>query len=159
MSIYKSIIRPQLEYGSALWNVGYLKDIRLLERVQRRWTREISGMENLSYQNRLARLNLYSFQGRLLRADMILVWKIFNGKCGIKPDDLFILAGNSLTRGHPLKIFVPRCNLDVRLRFFSHRVINLWNSLSVSTVMSPSISTFKASLHVDLGQRLFDYLD
>ena len=159
LNIYKSIIRPQLEYGSSLWNVGYICDTKLLERVQRRWTRAISGMEDLSYQERLRRLNLFSFQGRMLRADLILVWKIFYGKCGIKPDDLFVLAGDSQTRGHPLKIFVPRCNLDVRRNFFSLRIISLWNSLSRSTVMSDNIGAFKASLHLDLGQILFDYFE
>ena len=159
LNIYRSIIRPQLEYGSPLWNVGYMCDIRQLERVQKRWTKAIVGMENLPYHERLRQLDLFSFRGRLLRADLILVWKIFNGKCGIKPDDLFVPVGDSQTRGHPLKIFVPRCNLDIRLRFFSLRTIRTWNSLSRSTVMSSSLSSFKASLYLDLGQLLFDYID
>ena len=37
-------IRPILEYCSCVWNTGYVQDIYLLERVQRRWTKHIDGM-------------------------------------------------------------------------------------------------------------------
>ena len=30
-----------MDFGSSVWNVGSLSDIRLLESVQRRWTRQI----------------------------------------------------------------------------------------------------------------------
>ena len=47
MNLYISHIRPHLEYGSSLWNLGYLGDSRLIERVQRRWTREVAGLSDL----------------------------------------------------------------------------------------------------------------
>ena len=158
INIYKSHIRPQLEYCSPLWNVGYVGDLRILERVQRRWTRAVLGLEDLSYRERLSRLNLFSFQGRLLRADLILVWKIFNNKCAISPEQVFVMD-NSITRGHSFKLYLPRINLDVRKRFFSVRVIHPWNSLADDTVCATSLDMFKCLLHRDLGQRLFDYLD
>ena len=40
-------IRPILEYCSSVWNLGYIADINLLESVQRRWTKNIQGMEHL----------------------------------------------------------------------------------------------------------------
>ena len=46
-------IRPILEYCSCVWNTGYVQDIYLLERVQRRWTKHIDGMEGFSYGERL----------------------------------------------------------------------------------------------------------
>ena len=130
----------------------------LLERVQRRWTRAVAGLEDLSYSERLNRLNLFSFQGRLLRNDLKMVWKIFNGKCAVDPDQLFVLD-NSVTRGHDYKLFLPRSNLEVRRRYFSVRVIRVWNSLGADTVSSGSLEAFKRLLHRDLGQRLFQYLD
>ncbi|KAK3886186.1 hypothetical protein Pcinc_009646 [Petrolisthes cinctipes] len=71
VTILKSHIRPVLEFVSTVWNTGYLGDLRLLESVQRRWTKLIDGLADLSYTNRLKALNLYSVQGRLLRADLI----------------------------------------------------------------------------------------
>ena len=159
LNIYVSYVRPKLEYASCLWNVGYLGDVRLLERVQRRWTRAVIGFSDLSYGERLHRLNLFSFQGRLLRADLIVVWKIFHGKCAIMPEQLFVLHGDRRTRGHNFKILVPRTNLSVRSRYFSVRVISSWNSLEDDTVLADSLSKFKCLLHRDLGHALFDYLD
>ena len=122
--IYKSHIRPILEYSSCLWNTGYITDLNLLEKIQRHWTRQIQGLENLRYEERLQSLSLYSLHGRLLRADLIMVWKIFHSESTINPDDLFILNPPSSTRGHKYKIFKTRFNTDARSRFFSQRIIN-----------------------------------
>ena len=159
MNIYKFHVSPLLEYGSPLWNVGYHGDIRLLERVQRRWTKAVTGLSDMPYNLRLQRLNLFSFQGRLLRTDLIMVWKIFHDKCALHPDHLFTVDNFSRTRGHQFKLFVPRVNLEVRKRFFSVRVVSIWNSLSEDTVSSDCITSFKRLLHRDLGQLLYDFID
>ena len=158
IGIFTYHIRPQLEYGSQLWNLGYIGDTKLLEGVQRRWTKEICGFEDLTYAERLARLNLFSFFGRLLRADLIFVWKVFHGECAVSPNDLFEIDLGR-TRGHPYKIKVCRTSLEVRRRYFSVRIINKWNSLSIDTVCAESLAKFKSLLQRDLGQELFHYLD
>ena len=155
LNIYISHIRPKLEYGSTLWNQGYAMDLRLLEGVQRRWTRSVSGLEDVPYPERLCRLDLFSVQDRLLRADMIMTWKIFNGKCAIDPDQLFTM-NESVRRGHPLKIFHPRVNCDIRKRSFAVRVVSNWNSLAADTVMAQSLNSFKGLLHRDLGSKLYE---
>ncbi len=43
---------------------------KLLESVQRSWTHHIEGMSDLPYAVRLQVLDLYSVQGRLVRADL-----------------------------------------------------------------------------------------
>ena len=135
MDIYMTHLRPLLEYASPLWNVGYIGDMRLLESIQRRWTRYISDLFEVGYRERLLRLNLFSFRGRLLRADLIYIWKIFNNKCAVQPNDIFVLRPNiANTRGHNMRIFMPHSRLDVRQRFFSVRLINEWNNLSLETV-------------------------
>ena len=162
INIYKSLIRPMLEYSSCLWNLGYIGDLQSLERIQRRWTRSITGFERLPYEVRLQRLNLFSVQGRLLRNDLVLVWKIFNGLCSINPDDLFSLVPqnrSNRTRGHSFKIHLPRCRLEARKRFFSTRVIHNWNSLSEEAVCAESLGTFKCLLHRNLGPKLFEFVD
>ena len=52
--------RPQLEYCVQVWNPFLAKDIDLLERVQRHATKCLHSLSNLSYEERLGRLDLYS---------------------------------------------------------------------------------------------------
>ena len=71
--VFITHIRPIIDFGSVVWNTGYIGDLRMLEQVQRGWTKKIDGFAHYSYSDRLSRLNLYSVKGRLLRADMIQV--------------------------------------------------------------------------------------
>ena len=135
--------------------MGYLGDTRMLERVQKRWTRAVRGLENLTYEERLRRLDLFSVKGRLLRADLVMVWKIFNGKSAVTPEVIFT-PNPSSRRGHGLKLFMPRSNLEIRRRSFAVRTISEWNNLSTETVMAQSLDTFKRLLQRDLGQRLYE---
>ncbi|MPC51418.1 hypothetical protein E2C01_045262 [Portunus trituberculatus] len=60
ITLFKSHIRPLLEFSSIVWNTGYLGNQKLLESTQRRWTKQIAGMTDLNYADRLQTLNLYS---------------------------------------------------------------------------------------------------
>lgn len=151
-------IRPLLEFASSVWNTGYITDLSLLESVQRRWTKLISGCEGMSYDQRLKLLNLYSVKGRLLRADLIKCWKIFNGLSPITPTHLFRMApALGITRGHKLKILVPHSSCEARHRFFSVRMVKVWNSLPPEVAESSNLNSFKAGLAAFLGDTLFDY--
>ena len=101
---------------------------------------------------------IFSIWGRLLRADLILVWKSLNNKSK-SLTGLFTLSHNSRTRGHPFKLPTLRSNTDIRRRFFTNRVTTVWNNLSSATVMSSSIEIFKSNLPKDLGDLLYFYYD
>ena len=133
--------------------------MKVLERVQRRWMRAVNGISDLPYNTRLHRLKLFSFQGCLLRTDLIMVWKIFHNQSALKFENFFHLDIDSHTKGHQFKIFIPHVNLEVRKRHFSVRVISAWNSLTDEAVSSDSLGSFKSLLHRDLGQQLNDYID
>ena len=147
-----------MEYCSCVWNTGFVQDLKLLEGVQRRWTKRISGLESLSYRERLRKLNLYSVQGRLLRTDLIHYWKIFSGNSCISPDDLFLRPPQDSTRGHCHKIFPSVINTDVRKRSFSRRCISVWNSLPAETVCARNVTEFKRMLDTQLNDALYSYV-
>ena len=48
-TIYKTLVRLHLEYCTPAWSSHYVKDKILLERVQHRFTRMVSGLMNLPY--------------------------------------------------------------------------------------------------------------
>ena len=79
LTLYKSLVMSRLEYASQLWSPYLLKHVYLIEKVQRAFTKHISGMCFLSYSKHLEVLKLYSLQRRIERYGIIYVWKIIEG--------------------------------------------------------------------------------
>jgi len=46
---YETYVRPLLEYTVRAWSPDQLEDIAKIESVQRRFTKRLSGMSNVSY--------------------------------------------------------------------------------------------------------------
>ena len=144
LSLYKSIVRPHLEYASVIWSPLYKKDKITLENIQRRATRLIPAMKGKTYPERLKRLGLPKLEYRRDRADIVEVYKIMNDIDLANKDKLFQMATFQTTRGHPLKLFKRRSRLNVRANSFSMRVIDNWNSLPTNVVLAPSVNIFKS---------------
>lgn len=158
-STFTSDIRPILDFASPVWNTGYYGDLRLLESVQRRWTKQVQGMAHLNYAERLQRLQLHSIRGRLLRQDLIYCYKVFNGLTAVRPEDLFVRSPSVATRGHKFKIFIQQFQTEARKRSFSCRIAQLWNSLPSHVVEAPSVALFKNRLQETLGNDLYTFID
>ena len=129
----------------------------MIESLQRRWTREIDGVGHMEYKERLKQVGLFSLKGRMLRMDLVKVWKSFNPRVDVGLSTLFERSTNSRTRGHPLKLVVPLCRGEVRRRCFSVRVVGKWNGLPEYVVLKSTLSSFKAALDHFLGDQLFDF--
>ena len=69
--LYKALVRPHIEYANQVWAPHLKKHIVEIENVQRRATKLIPGFKNLSYEERLRRLNLPTLAYHRLRGDMI----------------------------------------------------------------------------------------
>ena len=150
--LYKAIVRPHLEYCIQAWRPYRKKDIDTLERIQRRATKMIPELRDLSYEERLKECGLTTLETRRLRGDQIEVFKILNGYENIDRNMFFSLKKDSRTRGHEVKLVKDQCRLDIRKHSFSQRTINEWNKLSTDCVTASSVNMFKNKVDTYFGR-------
>ena len=142
--LYISKVRPLLEYGNVVWCPYKKKDIKIIEKVQQHFTKYITGMYNLSYSERLARLKLPSLEYRRIRGDFIETYKILNNLHDPKTTkSLLTLDKNSLTRSHNFKLTKFRVNFKPYQMFYTNRIVNRWNGLPMHIVNADSLNSFK----------------
>ncbi|XP_053315740.1 uncharacterized protein LOC128483538 [Spea bombifrons] len=150
LPLYRSLVRPHLEYAVQFWAPVLKKDIMELEKVQRRATKLIRGLGDTSYEERLKKLKLYTLEKRRLRGDMITLYKYMQGQYKELFSDLFINRNIQRTRGHPLRLEERRFHRRQRKGFFTVRTIKVWNSLPREVVLSNTLDTFKRGLDIFL---------
>ena len=97
--IYKSLIRPHLEYGNIVWGPFYREDKMAIERVQRRATKLVPRIKHYTYGERLRELHLPSLLHCRRRGDMMFAYKLVTERLNINNDDFFRIS-HLTTRGH-----------------------------------------------------------
>jgi len=150
LNIYKTLIRPKLEYCVQIWNpvacYGNWSIIIEIEAVQRRFTRMINDIGTLPYSERLLALKLTTLAERRIRGDLIETFKILSGTVEYGKDVFKVSrSGNNIVS----KDSYERGNSAVkklRSSFISERVKSYWNSLPTSVKTSSSVDMFKANL-------------
>ena len=109
------------------------KDVDTLEKVRIRVIKLVSGLRNLSYEERLLNLGRQPLEERKAWYDFMLALKIITERDqSDQRDQFFQLRGNGRTRGHEFKLrktSSTRKTLDVSKHFFSQRVVHSWNAL------------------------------
>ena len=145
ITLFKSLVRPLLEYGHCVWQPMEKQLCKDIENVQRRATKMLSHLKDLSYSETLKKLKLPSLEHRRARGDMIETFKYMNGYYDTERP-LFEKTTSEQLRGHPLKLKKQRHRLNIRANYFSHRIVNTWNSLPASIVTAPSVDSFKRRL-------------
>ena len=116
-TLYKSIVRPILEYGSVVWSPWTAQDKQALEREQRRFL----GLVNED-------ISLPSLECRRNDTDLSETYKSLNDDYKLKSENFFQTKVNNL-RWHSKKLFKLQSNLDHHKYFYTQRVVEPWNKL------------------------------
>ena len=170
INLYKTIIRPHLEYCVQLWapypRHGNWPEIMLLEGVQRQFTRLIDGVGLLSYEERLKSLELTTLLERRARGDLIETFRIVSGICNYG-QNLFNISRYGLKL-----VTKPNICDNRKYDFFSRRVIGYWNKLPLLVRTAASVDAFKSRLrsykhnnidrphqYWELSQEIFSRID
>ena len=155
MNLYPVLIRPHLEYCVQVWSPHWVKDIKLVEGVQRRATKLVPELKHLSYEERLKRLGLTTLEERRTRGDLIEMYKIITGKENVNVDKFFRIIAR---RGDPelthnKKIYKKGYKTAVRRNFFTQRNIENWNGRGKNVVEAKKTGTFKKRLDKEEAER------
>ena len=151
LRLYKQQVRPLLEFATPVWSPWSAIDIDILENVQRRFVRSVSGLSGQTYEDKLTELDILSLSDRRLQHDLVQAFKIIHGLDNVDRSSWFTLMGdsdNNITRqqSNPLNIRGKRATLDVYKNFFSNRVVDHWNSLPDTLKMKGPLSNFRKKL-------------
>jgi len=140
--LYKTLVRPLLDYCCQVWKPHLKRDINSVEKIQKRYTKMIDGCKNLKYEQRLKKLNLTTVEERHKRLDMIQVYKILNDRTNIYPKD-FLKLSDRPGRKNSKKIFKNRINKELKKNGFNFRIIDKWNELPDRVILAENVNMFK----------------
>jgi len=146
LPLHSALVRLHLESCIQLWSPQHEKDMDVLERVQRRTTKMIRGLEYLSYEHRLREMGLLSLEKRRLEGDIRAAFQYLKGAYRKDGEGLFTRACTDRTRGNGCKLKDCRFRLDIRKKFFTVRVVRHRNRLPREVVDAPSLEVFKDGL-------------
>lgn len=150
IKLYKSHVRSLLEFSVPAWSPWTEADKLILENVQKRAVRMVSGLTG-TYKENLKVLNLQTLEDRRERYDLIQTYKIIKELDAVKPSLWFNLAGSNSVRqtrltNNPINILPGRSRLEIRSNFFSQRVPEKRNNLPDSMKDSRNLALFKRNL-------------
>ena len=122
------------------------KDIDTLERIQKRPTKIIPELRDLSYEDHLIECGLTTLETRRLRGDQV---EVFIEICFSHSRKIVEVELEDMNE---VKLVKDQCRLDIRKYSFSQRTINEWNKLSTDCVTASSVNMFKKRLtHISGG--------
>ena len=147
--LYNSLVRPHVEYASAVWSPHEVKPIHQLEMVQRRaarWT--LNRHHNTSsVKGMLEDLQWRTLEQRRTDCRLVLLFQIIHGLVQIPPTNYLQPSLNTTSRKNHNYTY-QQCSTRTnyfKYSFFPYTTV-VWNNLPYQLVNSPSVISFKAQV-------------
>ena len=155
--LFKTFVRPKLEFAVASWCPWLEKDAETLEKVQQRVVRAMSDVKGNEYEEKLKDAGLSTLKERRIRGDAIEAFKVIKGYNRVERDEWFDLQSRELSRptranatienGEERRrtdvLYEPRAQKNLRKNFFTVRVVQTWNALPEVVKTAESVNAFK----------------
>ena len=147
-TLYKALVRPILEYASPAWCPYLVKNIVLLEKVQRRASRLALGQRRgeMSYEDRCKLLRWSQLTDRRLYFSLIECYKLVFGLNSLCFRDFFEFASKRTRSNHNYKLQVKSANCNCYKYSFFVKIIREWNDLPANVVEVGNLRRFKIAL-------------
>ena len=145
-ALYKSMIRPILEYAGNVWSPHCDKDIQCIERVQRRAARFAANCYSRyhSVTDMMQKLNWPTLKQHRNESKLVMMYKVIHGHVHIQSILPLVQSfSNGVTRGHHNKYLQPATRTDAYKHSFFPSAIKLWNALPEELIDAKTIDEFK----------------
>jgi len=120
--------------------------VKFLERIQRRATKMIRGLEHFSYDDRLKELGLFNLEKRRLQGDLLTAFQYLEEVYKQEGNQVFVWIDSGKKRENGFKIKEGRFRLDVSGKFLTERLVRCWSRLPREAADTLSLEVFKARL-------------
>jgi hypothetical protein len=148
-TIYKSFVRPSLEYGDCLWAGTYDTDLIKLDAIQNEALRIVTGATARSNIDSLYdELDWQTLDVRRTNHCLTMMYKIVNGLVpsylsALLPPRIGHNVQHNLRNRHDIR--APFCRLESYRRSFLPKTIGEWNALNETIKSKETVESFKAS--------------
>ena len=142
-------VLPVLLYNSPIWSPHFVKDVVVIEHVQKYFTKNLKGLRDKPYKERLSILKLPTLECHRAYNDLIFLYKIIHGLSDTSLLNMFSpIAYNSnlVLRRHPCQLNLPLPRTNLLKYSFHYCSVKTWNSFPYRICSSPTLASFKKLL-------------
>ena len=154
--LYKTFVRPKLEFASSAWSPWLEQDKKIMEKTQERLIRMLSDVKGNSYEEKLKDAGLTTLENRRERGDALEAFKTINGFNHVDKNKWFKFESEEArpTRSNttitaegakrrPDVIRGESARLEVRKNFYNVRISKKWNDIPDEVKTQKSVNAFK----------------
>ena len=156
-ALYLALVRSHLGYCCQLWAPqSVIRNILLIESIQRRATKFLCNYSNASYKERLVQLNLLPLNYWLEYLDLVFFFKCKSGLYAIDLSKYVTFSAGTTRRGSSGLYLKHNCiprTSSFRDTYFI-RIVNTWNALPNNIKAISILNTFKSKLKAFFFERL-----